>query len=81
MHDYKKRSVARGCSHTADLHWYVFGKTYVFGKKVNLSCVGFRASTIPDAGHRAGPLAVVNIVPLFAKAHLAFFADQLGISL
>ena len=48
---------------------------------VDLFYVSFRASTISDAGLRAGSLAVVNMVPLFAGAHLAFFADRLGISL
>ena len=57
------------CSRTADLH------------AVNPFCVSFRASTISDAGLRAGSLAVVNMVPLFAGADLACFADQLGISL
>ncbi|KFY19587.1 hypothetical protein V493_07902, partial [Pseudogymnoascus sp. VKM F-4281 (FW-2241)] len=48
---------------------------------LNLFCVGFRVSTISGAGLRAGSLAVVNMIPLFAGAHLAFFADQLGVSL
>lgn len=47
----------------------------------NLFCASFRASTISDAGLRAGSLAVVDMVPLFAGAHLAFFVDRLGISL
>jgi hypothetical protein len=48
---------------------------------VNLFCAGFGASTIADAGLRAGTLAVVNMIPLFAAPHLAFASDLIGVSL
>jgi hypothetical protein len=47
----------------------------------NLFCAGFGASTIADAGLRAGTLAVVNMIPLFAAPHFAFAADLIGMSL
>jgi hypothetical protein len=57
-----------GCHHAAGLHR-------------NLFCASFGASTIADAGPRAGTLAVVKTIPLFAAHHLAFAADLLGMSL
>lgn len=48
---------------------------------VNSFCVGFGASTIADVGSRAGTLAVVNMIPLFAATHLAFASDCIGLSL
>ncbi|KFX96375.1 hypothetical protein O988_05355 [Pseudogymnoascus sp. VKM F-3808] len=47
----------------------------------NLFCAGFGASTIRKVGLRAGTLAVVNMIPLFAAPHLAFVADWIGMSL
>lgn len=48
---------------------------------VNIFCASFRAPTIADVGLRAGTLAVVNMIPLFATPHLAFAADWIGMSL
>lgn len=48
---------------------------------VNIFCASFRASTITDVGLRAGTLAVVNMIPLFAAPHLAFAADWIEMSL
>ena len=55
---------------------------------VNLFCLIFtisearlRAVTVSKAGLRAGTLALVNMIPLFASPHLDLLADQLGISL
>jgi len=47
----------------------------------NIFCIGFRVSTIAEAGRRAGTLAVVNMIPLFAGPHLAFLADLLAVPL
>ncbi|OBT55946.1 hypothetical protein VE04_03629, partial [Pseudogymnoascus sp. 24MN13] len=48
---------------------------------VNIFCASFRAPTIADVGLRAGTLAVVNMIPLFATPHLALAADWIGMSL
>ena len=52
-------------------------------KSLSVSRAGiiFRASTISEAGLRAGALTLVNAIPLFAGLHPAFLADQLGVSL
>ncbi|CZT07745.1 related to FRE2 Ferric (and cupric) reductase [Rhynchosporium graminicola] len=47
----------------------------------NIFCVTFPASSIAEIGRRAGTLAVINMVPLFAGPHFAFLEDILGTSL
>jgi len=47
----------------------------------NVFCFSFRASTILQAGLRAGTLSVINLIPLFAGPHLNTLADLLGVSL
>ena len=47
----------------------------------NVFCVTFPASSIAEIGRRAGTLAVINMVPLFAGPHLAFLGNILGTSL
>ncbi len=46
----------------------------------NVFCLSFRASTVSQAGLRAGILSLINAVPLFAGPHLSFLADVLGVS-
>ena len=45
----------------------------------NVFCLSFRASTVSQAGFRAGTLSLINVVPLFAGPHLSFLADVLGV--
>ncbi|KAH7393741.1 putative cell surface metalloreductase [Cadophora sp. MPI-SDFR-AT-0126] len=44
----------------------------------NTFCATFPASTVAEIGRRAGTLAAINMVPLFAGPHLAFLGDILG---
>lgn len=48
---------------------------------LNVFCLSFQASSALEAGLRAGTLALINMVPLFAGPHLGFLADVLGLSL
>ena len=48
---------------------------------VNVFCLGFRTSSLPNAGVRAGNLSLVNLVPVFAGPHHSFLADRIGLSL
>lgn len=48
---------------------------------VNIFCLCFPKLLASDAGQRAGVLALINMVFLFAGVHLSFVADLLGISL
>jgi hypothetical protein len=48
---------------------------------VNVFCLCFLKFLASDAGRRAGVLSLVNMIPLFARVHLSFIADLLGISL
>jgi len=48
---------------------------------VNVFCFSFRASSISQAGLRAGTLSIVNLIPLFAGLHISFLADLLGVTL
>jgi Ferric reductase like transmembrane component len=45
------------------------------------SVLAFEFSTISKAGLQAGNLSLVNMIPLFAGAHLSFLADLLGLPL
>ena len=47
----------------------------------NVFCFSFRASTISEAGRRAGTLSLINLIPVFAGPHLSFLADLLGLAL
>lgn len=47
----------------------------------NIFAIVFRCPDVQDAALRAGRLALVNMVPLFAGLHLDALADLLGISL
>ncbi|KAI9769850.1 MAG: hypothetical protein M1840_003844 [Geoglossum simile] len=47
----------------------------------NVFCFSFRASTILEAGRRAGTLSLINLIPVFAGPHLSFLADLLGLAL
>lgn len=44
----------------------------------NILCVTFPASPVAEIGRRAGTLAAINMVPLFAGPHLAFLENILG---
>ena len=48
---------------------------------LNVFCLGFRVSTLPKAGLRAGNLSLANMIPLLAGPHLSFLADILGFRL
>jgi hypothetical protein len=54
---------------------------YVTVNLFSLIFYSFEVSTISEAGRRAGTLALVNMIPLFAGPHLTFLADQLGVPL
>lgn len=47
----------------------------------DLSWHGLKACTFAEAGDRAGTLAIVNTIPLYAGFHHAFAADVLGLPL
>jgi hypothetical protein len=47
----------------------------------NICCFEFWDTTISKAGLRAGTLATINLIPLFAVPHLSTLADQLGVTL
>jgi hypothetical protein len=47
----------------------------------NIFAVVFRCANVQDAALRAGRLALVNMVPLFAGLYLDALADLLGVSL
>ena len=47
----------------------------------NICCLKFWNTTISQAGLRAGTLAVINLMPVFAGPHLSTLADLLGVSL
>jgi hypothetical protein len=47
----------------------------------NICCFKFWDTTILQAGLRAGTLAVINLIPLFAVPHLGTFADLLGVTI
>jgi hypothetical protein len=51
---------------------------YIVG---NIFCFSFQASTILQAGLRAGILSIINLIPLFAGPHLSTLADLLGVTL
>jgi hypothetical protein len=51
---------------------------YVAG---NVCCFKFWDTTISQAGLRAGTLAMINLIPLFAVPHLGTLADLLGVTL
>ena len=48
---------------------------------LNVFCLGFRVSTLPKAGLRAGNLSLANMIPLLAGPHLSFLADILSFRL
>jgi len=48
---------------------------------INIFCVSFQASSVSEAGLRAGNLSLLNMMPLFFGPHLSFLADLLHISL
>lgn len=48
---------------------------------LNVFCLGFRVSTLPKGGLRAGNLSLANMIPLLAGPHLSFLADILGFRL
>lgn len=47
----------------------------------NICCLKFWGTTVSQAGLRAGTLATINLIPLFAVPHLGTLADLLGVSL
>lgn len=47
----------------------------------NICCFEFWDTTITQVGLRAGTLAVINLIPLFAVPHFSTIADLLGLSL
>lgn len=48
---------------------------------INLFLIGFRVTSLKQAGQQAGLISMINMVPLFFGFHLSFVADLLGISL
>ena len=48
---------------------------------INVFCLSFRVFTISKADLQAGNLSLVNMISLFADAHLSFLTDLLGFSL
>lgn len=46
-----------------------------------ICCFEFWDTTISQAGLRAGTLAMINLIPLFAVPHLSTLADLLGVTL
>lgn len=47
----------------------------------NVLCLSFQASSTVEVGKRAGRMALVNMVPLFAGSHISSLADALGVRL
>ena len=47
----------------------------------NIACLVVRTRDISEAGLRAGTLALINAIFLFASPHLSFLADRLGVSI
>lgn len=47
----------------------------------NICCLKFWDTTTSQAGLRAGTLAAINLIPLFAVPHLSTLADLLGVTL
>jgi hypothetical protein len=47
----------------------------------NVFCISFRAASTAEVGERAGKMAMVNIVPLFAGPYHSSLADALGVRL
>jgi hypothetical protein len=47
----------------------------------NICCFEFWDTTTSQAGRRAGTLAMINLIPLFAVPHLSTLADLLGMTL
>jgi hypothetical protein len=47
----------------------------------NICCFEFWDTTISQAGLRAGTLAMINLIPLFAVPHLSTLAGLLGVTL
>jgi hypothetical protein len=47
----------------------------------NICCFDFWDTTISQVGLRAGTLAMINLIPLFAVSHLSTLADLLGVTL
>lgn len=44
-------------------------------------CNFYDIHSIPDAGRRAGTLAIIHLAPLLATSHLSFVSDLMGLSL
>ena len=51
---------------------------YVAG---NVVCLSFHPASTMEVGKRAGNLALINMIPLFAGPHISSLADALGVSL
>ncbi len=47
---------------------------------VTIICLTYKASSLSDAGMRAGTLSLINLIPLYSGLHLSFLADVLGVS-
>ena len=47
----------------------------------NICCFEFWDTTISQVGLRAGTLAIINLIPLFAIPYLSTLADLLGVTL
>lgn len=47
----------------------------------NVLCLSFQAGSTVEVGKRAGRMALINMVPLFAGSHISSVADALGVSL
>lgn len=47
----------------------------------NIFCLSFHATSTMEVGKRAGSMALINMIPLFAGPHLSSLADVLGVSL
>ena len=47
----------------------------------NICCFEFWDTTISQVGLRAGTLATINLIPLFAVPHLGTLADLLGVTI
>ncbi len=58
---------------------YIAGNIVCFS--LGVSHVQTQRSTLSQAGLRAGTLSIINLIPLFAGAHLGTLADVLGVNL
>jgi ferric-chelate reductase len=69
-------------------HHYLYGPwtrfeflAYSLYVTVNVFCLCFPSWSASEVGQRARTLSLVNLIFLFAGAHLSFVADILGVSL